>query len=441
MSVPPSRRPASASAWSSLKRSVRLGLRSIWIHRLRSSLTMLGIVFGVGSVIAMLAVGEGASFEAQEQIRQQGSHNIILRSVKPPEDETGSRGNSWMIEYGITYKDLQRIKETIPTVETIVPGRIFRKKVWNIGRRVDCDIVGTLPIFSATRNYPVATGRFFSESEMARQANVCVLGAEVVQDLFPLESALGNSVRIGSNYYTVVGIMEPRGAAPGETVKAGKNSNVQGSAKAVYIPLSTATSRFGRINVKRSSGSQEVERVEYHEATVKVKSLDDVIETSRIISDLMQINHKRPDFEVVVPLSLLQAAERTARIFNIVLGSIAAISLLVGGIGIMNIMLASVSERTREIGIRRAVGARQRDIIVQFLIETLLLSGIGGIAGVALGIGLPRLITYVAEQRTIVTFWSPILALGISAAIGVMFGLYPAMRAAKMDPVEALRHE
>ena len=404
---------------------------------------MLGIVFGVGSVIAMLAVGEGASFEAQEQIRQQGSHNIIVRSVKPPEDETGSRGNSWMIEYGITGRDLQRIRETIPTVDTIVPGRILRKKVWNIGRRVDCDVIGTLPIYAETRNFPVASGRFFSEAEMARQANVVVLGAEVVPELFPLETALGNSVRIGQNYYTVVGIMEPRGGAPGETAKQAKAAAAvaQTSQKSVYIPLSTATTRFGEIIVKQSSGSREIERVEYHEVTVKIKNLDDVIETSRIISDLMALNHERPDFEIVVPLSLLQAAERTARIFNIVLGSIAAISLLVGGIGIMNIMLASVSERTREIGIRRAVGARQQDIVVQFLIETLLLAGIGGIAGVALGVGLPQLITYFAEQRTIVTFWSPILALGISAGIGVMFGLYPAMRAAKMDPVEALRHE
>ncbi len=443
MSAAAPRRPGSASSWSSLRRSVRLGLRSIWLHRLRSSLTMLGIVFGVGSVIAMLAVGEGASFEAQEQIRQQGSHNIIVRSVKPPEDETGSRGNSWMIEYGITSRDLQRIRETIPTVDTIVPGRILRKKVWNIGRRVDCDVIGTLPIYAETRNFPVATGRFFSEAEMARQANVIVLGAEVVPELFPLETALGNSVRIGQNYYTVIGIMEPRGGGAGETAKHAKAAAAvtQSSQKSVYIPLSTATTRFGEIIVKQSSGSREIERVEFHEATIKIKNLDDVIETSRIIEDLMQLNHKRADFEIVVPLSLLQAAERTARIFNIVLGSIAAISLLVGGIGIMNIMLANVSERTREIGIRRAVGARQQDIAVQFLIETLLLSGIGGVAGVAIGVGLPQLITYFAEQRTIVTFWSPILALGISAGVGVAFGLYPAMRAAKMDPVEALRHE
>ena len=433
--------PSNSATWVSMYRTLRIGLRSIWLHRLRSSLTMLGIVFGVGSVIAMLAVGEGASFEAQEQIRQQGSHNIILRSVKPPEDDTGARGSSWMVEYGITQKDLQRIRATIPTVQIVVPGRIIRQKVWNIGRRVDCDIIGTLPWYPEMRNHEVAHGRFFSDAEMERNASVCVLGAEVVQDLFPLTAALDHTVRIGADYYRVIGIMEPRGASPAAIKSASKGGSVQAAAKAVYIPLTTARTRFGEILIRRTSGSEEIERVEFHEVTVKVANLDHVIETAKIIDDLLRVNHKKADYEVIVPLSLLQAAERTARIFNIVLGSIAAISLLVGGIGIMNIMLASVSERTREIGIRRAVGARRGDIVLQFLVETTLLSGIGGLIGVALGVGVPRLIEMFADQTTIVTFWSPALAFGISVGVGVIFGIYPALRAAQMDPVEALRHE
>jgi putative ABC transport system permease protein len=172
-----------------------------------------------------------------------------------------------------------------------------------------------------------------------------------------------------------------------------------------------------------------------------VASLDQVVETSLIITDLIDLHHKKPDVEIVVPLNLLMAAQRTAQIFNIVLGAIAAISLVVGGIGIMNIMLASVTERTREIGIRRALGAKRRDIVLQFLIETVMLSGIGGILGVALGVSIPYLITYVADQATIIQPWSPIVAFGISGLIGIVFGLYPAMRAADMDPVEALRHE
>ncbi|HOS02462.1 MAG TPA: FtsX-like permease family protein, partial [Candidatus Hydrogenedentes bacterium] len=199
--------------------------------------------------------------------------------------------------------------------------------------------------------------------------------------------------------------------------------------------------RYGEVQVKRSSGSRSIERIQLSELTVKVDSLDAVVPTARIIEDLLGRYHKKKDYSVMAPLELLRQAERTKRMFNIVLGAIAAISLLVGGIGIMNIMLASVTERTREIGIRRALGAKRGDIVLQFLIETVLLSATGGIIGVALGLSVPLIITHFAHMKTIVTLWSPILAFGISAIIGVVFGLYPAMRAADMDPVEALRHE
>jgi len=250
-------------------------------------------------------------------------------------------------------------------------------------------------------------------------------------------------VRVGSDYYRVVGVMEPLGQAKSSQTDdtESESTGLQTESKRIYIPLTVARTRFGEILVKRTSGSFEAERVEYHEVTVKVQDLDRVVDTSLIVSDLIQINHKKDDVEIIVPLNLLRAAERTARIFNIVLGAIAAISLLVGGIGIMNIMLASVTERTREIGIRRALGAKRRDIILQFLVETVLLSGMGGLLGVILGVSIPYLITYFADQATIVQPWSPIIAFGISGLIGVLFGLYPAIRAADMDPVEALRHE
>ncbi|MBN4046883.1 ABC transporter permease [bacterium AH-315-P07] len=429
--------------WYFFKRTVRLGVKSLWLHKLRSGLTVLGLVFGVSSVIAMLAVGEGASHEAQEQIRQQGSHNIILKSVKPPESEEGNKSQTYMVEYGITEKDLQRIRATIPTVEILVPNRIIRKKVWNVGHRTDCDVVGTVPWYPEMRNHRVASGRYFTDAEMERRGNVCVLGAEVVQGLFPLHAAIGRSVRIGSDYYEVIGVMEPLGRGPTKTDAgtAESNTGLQTETKRVYIPLSVARTRFGEILVKQSSGSREVERVEYHEVTVKVSSLDKVIDTSLIITDLIDLHHEKPDVEITVPLDLLIAAEKTARIFNMVLGSIATISLVVGGIGIMNIMLASVTERTREIGIRRALGAKRRDIILQFLIETVLLSAVGGALGVVLGVSIPSMITYFADQVTIVKPWSPALAFAISAVVGVVFGLYPAIRAADMDPVEALRHE
>ncbi len=438
---PPSTPPSSGSglAFSRIKRSFRLGVKSLWLHRLRSLLTVLGIVFGVCSVIAMLAIGEGASFEAQEQIKNLGSQNIILRSVKPPDDQkiSASPGDR-ILDYGLQYADIKRIKATIPGVTVVVPGRVLREYVWHISRRADCEVLATVPWYPQMRNQRVATGRFFTEREMERAVNVCVLGAEMAAKLFPLEVPLGRDVRVGSAYYRVIGVMEP-------LVKNSKTDDTQGvaapPANRMFIPLSTARTRYGEILVKQRSGSFEAEKVALHEVTVKVHDPAAVVDISLAIKDVLDRNHKKQDFDIIVPLELLKRAERTKQIFNIVLGSIAAISLLVGGIGIMNIMLANVTERTREIGIRRALGARRRDIITQFVVEAVMLSGAGGLIGVALGVGIPFLVTHFADMLTIVTFWSPLLAFTISGLVGIVFGLYPAIRAANMDPVEALRHE
>jgi putative ABC transport system permease protein len=423
---------------TSLKRTVRLGVRSLWLHRLRSLLTALGIVFGVCSVIAMLAIGEGASYEAQERIKNLGSQNIILRSVKPPDDQKASDRNSqsYVLQYGITYQDVKRIRSTIPGVTVVLPARIIRDDVWNITHRLDCNIFGTVPWYPEMRNQRVARGRFFNEKDMDEDASVCVLSAEMVRGLFPLESPVGKDVRVGSEYYKVIGVMEPATY----TAKSDGQSADQAKPR-MFVPLETARSRYGEVLLRRRSGSIEAERVELHELTVKVDALEDVATTADAIKAVLQRNHSKKDYDVVVPLELLRDAERTKQTFNIVLGSIAAISLLVGGIGIMNIMLASVTERTREIGIRRALGARRRDIVVQFLVETVILSGTGGILGVALGVIIPLIVSHTAGMKTIVTFWSPMLAFTISAMVGVVFGIYPALRAAKMDPVEALRHE
>jgi len=418
-------------------RTVRLGFRSLWMHRLRSFLTVLGIVFGVASVIAMLAVGEGASHEAQEQIRRLGSSNIILRSLKPPEEEKASTSRSYVSEYGLTYADLERIRATIPGVTVVVPARVIRQYVWHIAHRVDCDILGTVPWYLEMHHARVVAGRYFTTSEMAASQNVCVLDAPMAEILFPLDSPLGRSVRVGSDYYRVIGLMEPEVQTPNGNAA----QNEAAAAYRMYIPLTTAKNRFGEVLLKRRTGSFEAEKVELHEATVKVARQEEVIETAAIVGDILDRDRKKKDYELVVPLELLRQAERTKQIFNVVLGSIAAISLLVGGIGIMNIMLATVTERTREIGIRRALGAKRRDIVVQFVIETVILSCSGGLIGVALGIGIPFAIRRFADMVTIITPWSPVIAFSISALVGTVFGIYPALRAARMDPVEALRHE
>jgi putative ABC transport system permease protein len=424
-----------------LTRTLRLGIKSLWLHRLRSLLTVLGIVFGVCSVIAMLAIGEGASFEAQEQIKSLGSQNIIVRSVKPPEEQKVSQQSSQsrMLTYGLTYADIRAIRETIPGVTIVVPGRVVRDFVWNISRRVDCELIGTVPWYPSMRNHRIAHGRFFTEEEMAERSSVVVLGTEAATQLFPLEWPVGRTVRIGGTYYHVIGVMEPRHQTIEQS--AGGDSQRPALTTRLYLPLETLKTRYGEIIFRRRTGSMEFEKVVLHEITIQVDQRDRVVPVSEAIATLLQHKHPKPDYQLIVPLELLKRAEQTKRIFNVVLGSIAAISLLVGGIGIMNIMLASITERTREIGVRRALGAKRRDIVTQFLIETVLLAAAGGLIGVALGITIPQLVSHFAGMRTIVTLWAPFLAFSISALVGVIFGLYPAVRAARMDPVEALRHE
>ena len=417
------------------KRILILGMMGIWRHRLRSSLTILGIVFGVCSVIAMLAIGEGASYEAQEQIKRLGSQNIIVKSVEPPQTENVSEQTQRLNEYGLTYKDAERISSTIPAVEVIVPSRSIRADVSYGRRKVDAFTIGTVPWYPDVSNSAVEQGgRFINEEEMEDARNVCVLSHSLAERLFTFEEPIGSVINVRGDCYTVIGLMAEKGI-----VSAGDTEG--GSSLELFVPLTAAKSRFGEIITSRGSGSYNMEKVELHQLIVKVKSIAEVMDTSKVIRVLLESAHKDEDYEIIVPLELLRQAKRTKRIFNIVLGSIAAISLLVGGIGIMNIMLATVTERTREIGIRRALGAKRRDIIVQFLTETVLLSSSGGLVGVGVGLIIPYLITHFAEMMTIVRLWSLICAFGISVMIGMAFGIYPAYRASMMNPISALRHE
>jgi len=416
-----------------LKRTVKLGLKSLWLHKLRSGLTALGIVFGVASVVAMLAIGEGASEEAQEQIRKLGSHNIIISSVKPAAETTATGSGNRLLEYGLTYDDVERIETTIPSVDVVVPVREIQRDARYRRRKANAVVVGTVPWFLQIRNIPLILGRFLTSVDMHEQKSMCVINREVAESLFPNVGPLGKHVKLGSDYYKVVGVVDDAGmaAASGDTQ----------SSRRIFIPITTARARFGEMLMIGTSAGREFEKVQLHQAIVKVKGEGQVIQTAQAIETLLMRFHGKKDFELIVPLELLKQARRTKQIFNAVLGSIAGISLLVGGIGIMNIMLAGVTERTREIGIRRALGAKRRDIITQFLSETVLLSGSGGLMGILLGIILPSAVSSFTKMKTIVTLWSLILAFSISAAVGIIFGLYPARRAANLDPIEALRHE
>ena len=430
-----------------LKRTLKLGIKSLWMHRLRSTLTMLGIVFGVCSVIAMLAIGEGASQEAQDAIRRLGSTNLIVETVKPPEPETNTGTVETMNKYGLTFADAECIRNTIADVEVIVPIREISQEARYLSRpKVAIKIIGTIPWYTEISPVRLMRGRFLSGTDLRYQLSVCVVDEEVARALFLFDDPLGQDVRIYGNFYRVVGIASQTTGTGSVDIfsssAAEQGTSTGGVTGNIYIPVTTAKSRFPEINYSFSGGNASLESVELQKITVKVGSIEQVMGMRDIVNALLRRLHKdKKDYRIVVPLELLRHAARTRRIFSIVLGSIAAISLLVGGIGIMNIMLATVSERTREIGIRRALGARKRDIIIQFLSETLLLTLIGGILGIALGSAIPALVTRFGGMATIITGWSLLLAFGISATVGIIFGLYPAWRAANMDPIESLRHE
>ncbi len=419
----------------SLSTLLSAGFRSLALHKLRSLLTTLGVLFGTSSVISMLAIGEGASYEAQEQIKQLGSRNVILRSVKPPEAPNEGNQTARISSYGLTRLDRERVEQTFPAIERVVGVREIQVEVRVGDNAANPRVLATEPEYLGVTGRLLWEGRFLTAEDNRTHNNVCVLGTELARYYFPLESALGKRVKLGPDYFEVVGTVAPRLRASGDQAKAGE---VTGE---LFIPSETASKWFGEIQVRMRAGSRDMEEVELHEIIARVSGDENVQVVADAARTMLDRFHAKKDYELVVPLELLARAEETKRIFNIVLGSIAGISLLVGGIGIMNVMLATVTERTREIGIRRALGAKRRHIVSQFLVETVLLSVGGGALGVGLGLTIPIAVEYFADMRTIVTPIAPLVAFGISAGVGVVFGLYPAWRAANMDPVEALRHE
>lgn len=424
-------------------RTIFLGLRNVRLHKLRSFLTVLGIVFGVCSVISMLAIGEGASREVLDQIRALGSQNIIIQSVKPPRDASGGQtrsrpGPPTALDYGLRYADAERLAETLPNLRVIVPIKAVSTNVRYKDRVEQVNVLGTVPWYTESSNLTVAVpGRFLTPIDLHEKNNVCVLGKALANKLFLYHDPIGQSVRVGLNVYRVIGIAnEKPGGGGGDGAQ-----NLPSQSADVYVPITTLRAFDGDLFFQVNAGSSQSEYVELHELIVQTNSIEEVLPTAKVIEDTLAATHKNNDYKLIVPLRLLEQAQRTQAIFSIVLGSIAAISLLVGGIGIMNIMLASVSERTREIGIRRALGARQNDIMLQFLIECLILSLGGGLIGMALGAGIPWIVTRFSQMPTVLTPSAFIISFAVSAFVGVVFGLYPARRAALMDPIDALRHE
>jgi putative ABC transport system permease protein len=415
-------------------RNILLGIENLLLHKLRSFLTMLGVVFGVGSVVAMLAVGEGASAKAMADIRRLGSDNIIVSSIKSSEEEQTSTTHSHMSIYGLTYEDYRRVSQSFSNILQTAPAKLMRKESRLRERAMELRVVGATPEWFSLVPRALVAGRVIVKADQDRRAPVAVLTEFGARKILATENSIGQTLRIGGDEFEVIGIIQS------ESGQAG-NIQVPDQEIDVYIPLEVAQRYFGDIYTKRTAGSEEREKVELHQIIVQVDDPKHAEMVAAGIERMLERFHRKKDYALSVPLALLKQAEATKRTFNIVLGSIAGISLLVGGIGIMNIMLAAVTERTREIGIRRAIGAKRRQIVFQFLIETVVLSMIGGLIGLGIGVLIPFLITHFSGMPTVMRLYCIMLPLVISMSIGIVFGLYPALHAAKVDPIVALRHE
>jgi putative ABC transport system permease protein len=419
----------------------KLGLNNLRLHKLRSLLTSLGIIFGVAAVICMLSISEGASADEMRLIELLGTKNIIVNSVKPAQTAQVSQGNTNLIEYGITHNDVASIESTIPNVQCVVPLKTVSYTARHGMYRGSFDTVGTTPEFFEVINVRVAHGRPIAETDLLEKKNVCVIGQEVRAALFPLMDPLGETV-LSDRFpnavpFTVIGVLETVKTAGAPARGLGeRNLNAE-----ILVPYTTAYTQFGETTRRVSSGSREFIKMQYSGLYVSAAEMDNVLSVSEMVKQVLAHNHKELDYEVRVPLERLQLAKQKKRNNQLVLGFIAGISLLVGGIGIMNIMLATVTERTREIGIRRALGARQKDIAIQFLIETVVLSTGGGLVGVMAGILGAHGVSQFAKWETIVSAWSVAVSFALSVMVGIFFGMYPALSAAKLDPIEALRYE
>jgi putative ABC transport system permease protein len=403
---------------------VKLAWQGITANKMRSSLTVLGIIIGIAAVISLLAIAQGAKAETDKQIQTLGSNVLFVRA---------GAANIGHVALGLgsavtlTYEDAQAIGKVCPAVEKVAPGLSGGFQAQYANKNVNTTIYATVPDYPDVRNFFVERGRFFSDLDMQNNNKVCVLGTTVASNLFGDSEPIGQNVLIRGENFKVIGIMESKG------VSAFTDMDDQ-----IFVPITTAFDRIFGLNPATGRTVRFI--------LVKARDQDNILPAQFQITNLLRLRHniKAPmedDFLIRTQQEILQTAQSVTDVFTLLLGSTASISLLVGGIGIMNIMLVSVTERTREIGIRKAVGATQKDILRQFIIEATVLSIAGGITGITLGCVVSHIISIMANWTTVVTLWSIVLAAGVSIFVGLFFGIYPAMKAAKLDPIIALRSE
>lgn len=406
-----------------------LALRNLGSRKLRSLLTMLGMIFGVGAVVSMLSIGAGAQQQVLAFIEQLGVRNLIVeaKDINATEELVKLRKTS----PGLSFKDLRVVRANIDAVTASTPRKMITpSSIFPKSRLTMPNVYGVEPQFYEIAGLRLAGGRFFTADENEQRKPVCVLGEGAKANLFPQKDAVGESVKIHEQWFRIIGVLGSRLVSQSQVsgLKATDQNNL------IYMPIN---SMIYRLEANQSYLKDEIDGL-----YIQLEKNADVVVVADMLQGILNMSHRNAgDFSLIVPAELLAEQKRTQRIFEMVMVAIASISLLVGGIGIMNIMLASILERTHEIGVRRAVGARKRDVLRQFLVEAVLISFVGGLLGIALGFGLSRLVALMAGWSTIVTLNSILLAFLVSVSVGLIFGIYPAAKAARLDPVEALRHD
>jgi len=413
---------------------VHLGLTSLTVHKVRSALTALGIIIGVCGVMASQAINDGMIRQSQKAFRERGTDNIVVNSKKPVAEDN-QNAMSHVNSYGLTRGDVTRLATNIPNVVRCVAVHRTQKYAHVESSNLSVFVIGTEPSFQQVSRVEVTRGEFLRQEDMSQGKPVCLLTEDLADRLFKIDDPIGKTVRLGQtgDPFVVIGLLQR--LPPALAGEGGDNTNC------AIIPLSTDMARFGVINQFQTQGSRIRERVDVSQVILQMANEEAVVEGAAVARSLLKRYHEKMDFEVTVPLEQIRMMEEQTRLLKLVSLGIAAISLVVGGIGIMNIMLASVTERTREVGIRRALGAKRRDIVTQFLVESVALTMAGGIVGIAAGIALSMALERVLQFQLVITPLAIALPFFMAVVVGLVSGLYPAIRAAMLDPITALRHE
>lgn len=442
-----------------------IAVSAVIANKIRSLLTGLGIIFGVAAVIAMLAIGNGAQQEILNQIKLVGVNNIVVKPIIEQEEEKVEEGpgkrEKKKFSPGLTLRDVKSIEKALPVAARLSPEIILETNLIKNGIRRSAKLVGVEPVYFKIFNFELAEGTIFNSEQLRTGSPVCIIGSSIKSKFFPTENPIGKTLKVGIHWLTIVGVMKERFVSKSSIAKLGiRDFNMD-----VYTPLQTVLIRYKNRDLITQTAIQKATRqqnlnnafgnnnndgqkapaVNYHQLDRLVIQVDNtalLTSSADVLSRLLKRKHYDViDYEIEIPELLLKQQQRTNDIFNYVLGAIAGISLLVGGIGIMNIMLASVLERIKEIGLRLSIGAKKSDIIQQFLFEAVMISVTGGIIGVILGVTLAFLVSSIADIPTIITFTSIVLSFGVAATVGLVFGIAPARKAAMQDPITSLRYE